>query len=108
MEMEEAVRKTKEEHAVKMNPPMYPDLVPMAPQLPRAPQLAVLPGEHINGAVWTTTPMDSYGGYNRNPTTDAERSKFHGSTVTVFPSAAYGPSFVQVPPAASMHSANCG
>ena len=108
LEMEEAVRKTKEDRAVKRYPSLYPDLVRVASQLPMAPQLAVLPGEHTNGVVWTTAPMDGYGGYNRNPTTDVERSKFHGSTATVFPSAANRPSFVQVPPAASMNLANCG
>ena len=92
LEMEEAVKKTKEDRAVRRYPSLYPDLVPVTSQLPRAPQLAMLPGEHVNGAVWTT-PMDGFGGYSRNPTNEAERSKFHKPTATVFPSVANRPSF---------------
>ena len=68
LEMEEAVRRRKDDNAVRVHPSLYLDLVQMTSQLPRTSQIAMLLGEHVAGAVWTT-PME---GYARNPTHDAE------------------------------------
>ena len=105
LEMEEQVRSRRDDNAVRIRPSLYPDLIHMTSEPSRASQIAMLPGEHVQGACWTT-PMENYA---RNPAHEAEMSKFHGPIPAVFQSAANRPSFV-VPPAASnaMNSGNCG
>ena len=72
------------ESTARIHPSLYPDLVQMTSQL------------HEKGCA-------------RNPTHEADMSKFHGSTAAVSPFAANRPSCV-MPPAASsaMNSSNCG
>ena len=64
---------------------------------PRAPQIAILPGEHVQGACWTE-PMENYANRHEGDTT-----KIHAPIPAVFQSSANRPTFVVPPP-----SEKCG
>ena len=93
LNMEGHARGSGDDNPARVRPSLYPDLIQMATQPPRAPQIAILPGEHVQGACWTT-PMKNYA--NRH---EGDMPKFHAPIPAVFQLATNRPTFV-VPPAA--------
>ena len=47
LNMEGQVRGSGDDNSARIRPSLYPDLIQMTSQPPRAPQIAILPGEHV-------------------------------------------------------------
>ena len=58
LNMEGHTRGSGDDNPARVRPSIYPDLIQMTTMPPRAPQIAILPGEHVQGACWTA-PMEN-------------------------------------------------